>query len=296
MGTVLLAIFAIVQSFQTGKQIDASEMSADAAAMQAETAKQQAKSAAASVSTALDVNREAVRARVDQFAPRVLVHYEKPTGPYLDSTRNSMPGYGEQRLLDTPADAVSDPSGRHFSFPADRESFLWFRGRAFLVNEGSSSARVRLPAGSRFIDGSSSFSDEHIGLPVLEDDEMGANAILPPGGHALFEWAAGNSVGDWAKKRELPQKPRYTSEIWLWVVVFDYREMGVVDTLVAQFAPELVVQVPGRDGVWTIGEPEHFGTMSKWPTRRNYVHEGHQTEDIGQMRQYFGVDKYGNEI
>lgn len=281
LATLGLALVALWQSSQAQQQIEVSNRNV-------ESAEQQAASAAASVQIALEVQKEAIRARADQFAPRVVVFYEQPDPPRVDGSRSGMPASDGLRLLHYDSFEGSQYArGQEFVFPESSSTFLWFTGRAILKNEGASSARVRLPSESVFVAEKSWLSGDLIGTPALVDKGDPGTAILPPGGQAMFRWAAGHSLGEWAEARQDLGSRSPLGDFWLWVTVFESREIGILDTMLAHFKPDVLVPVPGRDAHWMVRDTLDFGQVNPIPTRRNYVHEGQRFEDLSQRDAYY---------
>lgn len=99
--------------------------------------------------SATEVHRESIRARVDQFAPRVSVNYEVAKGPYYSSS--TVDHY--QRIYNPDPTFERSATGMKFTLPKVGDGYLWFEGRALLVNDGPTPARVRLPSEATFIAG-----------------------------------------------------------------------------------------------------------------------------------------------
>lgn len=257
---------------------------------QAKTAEDQAKSAKDSANSAINLYRESVRSRVDQNAPEVVVYLELPEPPLMDAQRTGMPQRNDLRLLDTESfKRAQAAAGEEFVFDGDRNVFLWFHGRGELVNEGRTNARARLDnMEGRFVSGDSPLAaDDRIEPPRTEQDTLNSVAILPPGGHALFEWAAGHTVGEWADAHDKWSTPTPQGSIWFWITVFDARDAGVIDTQMMHFRPEVIRPVPARNGHWKVASSQNFGPVHSLPRRRGYRHEGASTEDSSQMNEYY---------
>lgn len=281
LGTLVLALVAAIQSRQNGKQLKISDRNVAAAEAQTSIAQESAKAAQNTL-------QEAIRSRADQFAPRVIAFYEQPQTPLADPFRSSMPGATDLRLLDPKSLArASEAPGQEFIFPESESTFLWFHGRALLINEGNSTARVRLPTESIFVEGRSWLDGRDVAIPALIQEGVTSSAILPPGGIAMFQWAAGHAVKEWASACNDTNRRSPFRDIWLWVTVFDSREVGVVDTMLAHFIPDPVTPVQHRLGHWKVRDVADFGMMHPLPTKRNYVFEGKMTEDLTQRDAYY---------
>lgn len=289
-GTAILASVAVWQGFQTRAQIKLSEKQLD-------SAKTSADAAVSSAATAAEVQRESVRSRIDQLAPVVVAHYGAPQGPLLDSQRTGMPQASGLRLLDQQSfDRSRDARSQKFVFPQDERSFLWFHGTATLINEGSTTARVRLTKEAKFIDGTSNVDGSRVPLPMPASDGSTTEALLPPAGQAVFLWAEGHAVGEWAKATREVDPPSPYGSIWLWVESFDVRESGVIDTNMAHFHPSVISPSRGEAGIWEVNESSEFGAIYPQPIRRGYRTEGAAHSDLSQMYDYFGLDKTGRAI
>lgn len=303
-GTIVLAGVAAYQGYVARRQIELGDKQADAAKVQAKAARaqaliarRQADLAAASVETAIEVHRESVRARADQYAPRIVAYYDAPKLPRIGQARSHDPRVGNLRPLHPKSLRESVlASGQEFILPENEHTYLWFWGSGELTNEGQTSAHVRLSGGAEF-----NYEDIHLeigvnyALPPSGDDPI-YERVIPPGGKATFRWAAGKTVGEWVEGSLAWSKPHPNASIWLWIESRDPREVGVLDTLMAHFSPNVLVGVDGRDGHWKVGNPEGFGAMNPLPIKRSYIHEGEALADLSQMYEYFGVDKNGKPL
>ena len=273
-GTLVLAIVAVIQGRQMSAQLAVSE--------------RQAKSGETSAKAALDVNKESARSRVDQAAPRVVAFFEPPIGPLMDPLRSGMPYANELRLLDPESiERASAEVGGELAFPADGNSFIWYRGVGVLVNEGESSAFVRLDGESRFTSGVSPLDGQKIQLPYMAGGGIAAEAILPPGSSALFEWAGGHQAQEWADAVERPDPPHPHGAIWNTIVVFDAQRTSTIDTLEAIFSPSPLSPSPRRQGAWKIEAEDPENRVYVQPVTRGYVAEGASTDNPKHQRELY---------
>lgn len=273
-GTLVLAIVAIIQ----GRQMRA----------QLAIGKRQATSGETSAAAALDVNKESVRARIDQIAPRVVAFYGHPKGPLVDPQQSGMPYANGLPLLDPESFGRSSSRvGQDFTFPQDAGTFIWFYGDGLLVNEGLSSALVRLYGEAEFIEGDNPLDGSHLTLPYRVGDGIAAEAILPPGGAALFRWASGHTVKEWADANDDPVPPRPGGAIWLTIAVFDTQHASVIDTLEAVLHPSPVTRDPNRKGVFQLNELDANSAVYVQPTTRGYVAEGANADDRRNEKAYY---------
>lgn len=274
VGTLVLAITAVIQGHRMREQLETSE--------------RQASSGETSAAAAIEVNKEAVRARIDQVAPRVVAFYERPEGPLVDPGRSQMPYANGLRLLSSESFSRSTSSiGQEFAFPQDASTFVWFHGDGLLVNEGTSSALVRLYGEAEFTEGVNPLDRSHLPIPYLVGDGITAEAILPPGGAAQFRWASGHAVKEWADAGDSPNPPRPEGAIWLTVAVFDAQHTSVIDTLEAVFQPTPITRAPGREGLYRLTELDANSAVYVQPATRGYVHEGASTDERRNEMAYY---------
>lgn len=274
VGTVFLAGVAWYQAKQAKAQIALGRDQLEAA--------QEASEAA------VDVHRESIRARVDQFAPRVSVHYGTVGGPFYSSARIRR----TERDAELRDENMTLAAGMQFVLPRDGGNYIWFYGRALIVNHGDADARIRLPSQAHFIAGQSAFSGKNVDLPPFLEAGIANEAVLAPGQHALFQWSEGKSVSEWAKAAGAPDKPLPEGSIWLWTTVFDDRQDGIVDTLMAHLKPELLTAEQGSTDIWRVAKSKTH-EMAPQPTHRGYRNEGSSVANLSQMYDYHGVDENG---
>lgn len=266
-GTVILAGVAWYQATQAKSQI--------------ELGRGQLASAQESSKAAADVHRESIRARVDQFAPRVSVNYGVVSGPYHSSSKLDH----HQRIYNPDPIWEKSAEGMKFILPKDGDGYLWFEGRALIVNDGPTPARVRLPDEATFVADHSETTGEEIPIPPFRKFGIHDEAVLAPGKQAQFRWSAGKPVSDWANAAKVPGEPHPGGSIWLWITVFDDRQDGVIDTLMAHLKPKILAAEQGSTDVWRLTSSKKH-EMAIQPTRRGYRNEGASTEDTSQMNEY----------
>lgn len=279
LGTFALAYLALRQVRALNRQITQGQQQVDQGQAQVENAEKSAQNAAAAL-------EESVRVRIDQDAPRVLAFMEGTAWPPRIN-RDLMSGGGGSSLLSEASVERSEAAeDREFVFNADQNKFLWFRGRGLLFNEGRSTARVRL-TGARFISGTSSLAPgQTIDVPAMLSDSTWM-ALLPPGSHALFEWAGGHTLEEWADAYTNPHPPNPHGSCMFWITVFDPREIGIVDTINIEMTGKPIEPVPSKTGHWRlVDDPKSVG-VGTYPIRRNYTHESPTHEDISQIQERY---------
>lgn len=265
-----LVIFAVVQLVLLRRQVMLSQDQTKAAADTVEAARQSVEASRAAVV-------ESARVRIDERAPQVVALMEPPQWPPLvDNSRSAMPQANELRLWDprSVAQSVEAPTKSPFVFDRDKYWFMWFRVNGVLVNEGASTARVRLDGEAHFVEGRSTLlPGEHvIPTPPSVGTPDRNEYLLRPGEAALFEWAFGHTLEEWADAYEHADPPNPYSYGQLVVTVFDYFEHGVVDYIFIETGGRPLTPVPRTQGQWTVppDKAEVDLGMTVYPTRRTY--------------------------
>jgi hypothetical protein len=264
LASLVLVAFAVYQLRMLARQLHLNTKATDAAARAADAAH--------------EAVREAARARIDEQAPRVIAVSEPVQWPaFLSKVRTGMPEANETRMFEAMSLHGSHDvdEGEEFIFPEQAQQLLWFRMRGALINEGRSTARIRFDGEGRFIDGKSDLVPgiEILCPPVVgrvNETYLGREYLLRPNESALFEWACGHRLEDWADIWQNGMPP--TGDVH--VLVFDSTEQGIQDTIKITLKAQPIERVPGRDGHWRLRrdpEPE----VIVHPTRRVYSEEVH---------------------
>ncbi len=92
--------------------------------------------------------------------------------------------------------------------------------------------------------------------------------LLRPGEKALFEWADGHQLKEWADKHDQGTPP----DCSLTVVVFDSTEHGVLDRIKVELGARPLEPVHTRQGHWRLADERRTG-VTVWPTQREYRSE-----------------------
>ncbi|MFC4046529.1 hypothetical protein ACFO1B_49635 [Dactylosporangium siamense] len=244
------------------KQVEISAAQSKAAEKQAGFAQETLKAATAAV-------REAARARTDERAPLVVALFEAPQWPPLvDATRDGMPYGNQPGLLDhraaAPAEAASP--ARLFGRGEDRSRLLWFQTRGVLINEGATTARVRLADEAQFVEATAAKRER----------------LLRPGEVAPFEWGAGHTVAEWAVARERPDPPNPLGACFLTITVFDSFEQGIFDHIHVVMSGRPIVGVDGAFDEVRLASRESEADMAVtvFPTRRTYRSDGARRDPL----------------
>jgi hypothetical protein len=259
--TLVLVAFAVYQLWGMRKQIILNTHAVEAATRAADAAQEAA--------------RETARVRIDEQAPRVIALSEPAQWPpRIAKDRRHMPQANDTRMFDAMSlHGSSEAGAEEFIFPEHEEWFMWFAVRGVLINEGRSTARVRLDGEGRFAAGKTDLlPDTEIAEPPVVGHEgttyLRREHVLRPGEVALFEWAYGHCLKEWAEVHETGEPP--VCEVH--VQVFDSTEHGIHDTIRISLGARPLEPVPGRGGHWRLRQVPKPNVVV-FPTRREYRSE-----------------------
>ncbi|MFJ9195710.1 hypothetical protein [Streptomyces globisporus] len=262
VATLALVGFGVRQLIALQKQVELGQQATDAAVTAAEAAQRAV--------------LETARARIDEQVARVVVISEDPQWPPLRNPLiSSMPAGDEARLFDSLTLHGSPEVGNDdLIFPQDASQLMWFVIRGLVTNEGRSTARIRLDGEGRFIQGTSTLiPGEHVEIPPVVGGWRGNSSylftehLLRPGKSALFEWAAGCTVAEWA---ELHDQPTPAGGC-IYLKSFDSAEHGVVDSVKVEVQGRPLQPVPQRNAHWALSSSPHMHIgVVVWPTQREY--------------------------
>ncbi|WP_143661680.1 hypothetical protein [Streptomyces sp. st170] len=265
IATLVLVGFGVRQLIALQKQVELGQQATDAAVTAAEAAQRAV--------------LETARTRIDEQVARLVVISEDPQWPPLRNPLiSSMPAGDESRLFDSLTLHGSPEVGTDdLIFPQDANQLMWFVVRGVVTNEGRSTARIRLDGEGRFIEGTSNLiPGEHVEVPPVVGGWQGnpsylfTEHLLRPGKSALFEWAAGCTIAEWAELHDQPTP----AGGFIYLKAFDSAEHGVVDSVKVEVQGRPLQPVPQRDGHWALSSPQHrhMGVVV-WPTQREYRSE-----------------------
>lgn len=229
----------------------------------------QAKTAEAAVA-------EARRARIDDRSPAVTFLPEPPSrGPLLDTQRSQVPPAAEWSRIRSAFDEGYQPPNEEFVFDAERNCLLWFRERAMLINEGTTTARVRIDGPGRFIEGKSAVLTDRdtVRIPPMVGSPLRREYLLGPGEVALLEWGGGHTLGEWADAHEHPDPPNPNGVFFLAVTVFGHHSGGMVDHIFIEAGARPIEPVAGRHEHWRLSKESRLG-VTVHPVHRSYLVEG----------------------
>lgn len=231
--------------------------------------------ALASAEAARRASEQAAKARIDDRAPIVVALppiAEWP--PLLHMSRERVPGGGEPLLLDAiniHGSQLPDHTSV-FAFPRDQNKLLWFKIWGLIRNEGRTTAVVRLKSHTRFVDEAGPFSAS-VEEPVVIPQEVGGEGTqayaLPPGASAVFNWADGHPLHEWADAVERPEPPNPHGALFFSMGVEDGFEDGVIDGLFAVVTARPIERIADQTDHWRLAQQRTVGG-TRYPTRRHY--------------------------
>jgi hypothetical protein len=263
------------------KQLPELRAQAEAANRQAEAAQKQIELASQAAADAAAAAREAIRTRADQRAPQVVVAVLEPEWPpYVDRMRQSMPLKNELRLLDSESLERSARDITDFYLSEHGDWLMWFRGAAYVINEGQTSARVRISGEVAWMESKvlpnsgRSRSEEFAGLPVLYATPVGnkerGEYLVPPNTVCKFFWGIGCTVREWAKKHDAPLAAGGS----FLTDVFSFVDNGTLDRIGTEFMARPLKPGKGGDEHWVLvdNQTENVG-ITTYPAKREYIAE-----------------------
>lgn len=283
VGTVAAAVVGLIAAFAARRsakfaerQLPELQKQVEASRLQAEAAQKQIKLAQETANAAVAAVRETTRSRADQQAPRVIVAVLPPEWPpYVDSARAGMPYANELRLTDSASLERARQDMTDFYMDEHGDWFMWFTGFGYVINEGVTTARVRLNGEVVFVQHDLGASTRTFASYPLSEAEKVNNPerdeyLVPPKTAAMFRWATGCPVREWAEKHDAP----HAAGGWFSVDVWSYGEAGVLDNFKTEFAARPLV--PGRGGSnhWMLVDDtkNRLGIVT-YPMKRRWLFE-----------------------
>jgi hypothetical protein len=200
--------------------------------------------------------RETAHTRIDAQAPRVSAFLEKPLIHGL-KTSNSF-GWED---------------GQQFVLPSMKDDRLYFIVTGYFINEGNSTARIRMNSFAEF-------------LPEDPDDDLWSFAggqlqpskeeyLLRPGEKVYFNWSDSHSVEEWTDAYNNPAPPNPHGALFMEVIVTDSFAEGVIDHIYLEMSGRPLKPKEGDASHWRINDSESMVAIS-YPIVRIYRHEGQE--------------------
>jgi len=203
-----------------------------------------------SADAAQEAVKEALYARIDQQAPRVIAILDTPTIGGVQSENELAWRTDYQAVL-----------------PRDQDKRMYVGVTGTLINEGKGTARVHLNGYADWI--------------IDEDDEpllMGplpakqSEHILRPGEQVRFHWADSHTIEEWADSFANPSPPNPHGACFMEIIVHDYFEEGVIDHIFLEMSGRPLVPVDGDSSHWKVADKPEFAAIS-YPVKRAHLRE-----------------------
>lgn len=179
----------------------------------------------------------------------------------------------ELRLLDPMSISNSEVVQVEFVFPEAKDWFLWFKEHAVIINEGATTARVRVEGEAGFVTGQSPLCPDlgELAVPPSCGSADRGEYLLRPGSAARIEWGSGHSLERWSRAHGDARGTE--GHMPLVVTVMSGVGEGVIDKLYLEAGARPLEPVPGRDSHWRIAQDLPYG-VSVHPAQRYYLAEG----------------------
>ncbi|HSX28402.1 MAG TPA: hypothetical protein VLF60_03040 [Candidatus Saccharimonadales bacterium] len=208
------------------------------------------KAAERSADAANNSVKEALYARIDQQAPRVVALLDQPTIGGVQSESKIAWGADQEAVL-----------------PRDKEKYLYVGVTGTLINEGKGTARVHLNGAAEWI---LDEEDEPLLMgPITPSQD---DHILRPGQQVRFLWSEAHSLEDWADAYSNPSPANPRGACFMDVIVHDYFEEGVIDHIFLEMSGRPLVPVVGDSSHWKIPDKAEFAAIS-YPIKRAHLCE-----------------------
>lgn len=220
---------------------------------------------------------EAARTRIDARAPRPTVLLFEVDWPGLVHTGlNRVPGGDQPSLfasVNVHGSEVLKPNETTFTFPKDENYLLWFTCTGVVVNEGNATCEVRFPCDAK-IDSETTHFDQladYRQVTMFQGQAFAQSQplILPPRSGAVFRWAAGRPLKDWAAAHGDPAFFGRHGAVSLTLISRDFIEDGVVDYLYVSVNGRPLEPIPGEGMRWRVAEQPRMGA-TRWRAQRLY--------------------------
>lgn len=208
------------------------------------------KAAERSADAANNSVKEALYARIDQQAPRVIALLDTPTIGGVQS-ESGIAWEAEQEAV----------------LPRDKEKRLYVGITGTLVNEGKGTARVHLNGAAKWILGE---DDEPLLMgPVTPSQD---DHILRPGEQVRFLWSEAHSLDDWTDAFTNPSPANPRGACFMEAIVTDYFEEGVVDHIFLEMSGRPLIPVGGDSSHWKVPDKAEFAATC-YPIKRAHIRE-----------------------
>lgn len=241
------------------KAIEVTRQSIQVSQEGVEAARESAKAAA-------DAVKESAKGRLDATAPRVVVI---PVGleqqAYVRRRADRGEYFSGGELLNNVRYSEELREGSEFAMPRDGNQHVWFTAWGLVVNEGATTALVRMqgavltpftsgqnpsPNYMRALDLAGTY--EPLNPPVI-GASFDPGYLLPPGKAIIFRWAQGRSVREWVHAFQDREDANPYGSIFLTVVVTDPRNrVEVIEYFHLEMGGLPLQPVENVDGAWQL--------------------------------------------
>lgn len=191
--------------------------------------------------------KEAMYARIDQQAPRLIADIERPTIGAVESA-GEMAWRADQELV----------------LPRDKDKNLYVGAIVTLTNEGKGSAKVTLNGMARWLDDD---KDEPLLVHRIEPDMT--QRIIKSNESKRFIWNESRTIADWTAAFKDPEKDYSKGACYLEVIVRDYYKQGVFDHIYLEMSGRPLVPIDGDDSHWHVPKKPEFNAVA-YPIERAY--------------------------
>lgn len=208
------------------------------------------KAAERSADAANNSVKEALYARIDQQAPRVIALLDQPTIGGVQS-ENELAWRADQEAV----------------LPRDKEKRLYVGVTGTLINEGKGTARAHLNGAAEWI---LHEDDEPLLIgPVAQSQD---DHILRPGERVRFLWSEAHLLDDWADAYSNPSPANPRGACFMEVIVHDYFEEGIIDHIFLEMSGRPLVPIDGDSSHWKVPDKAEFVAVS-YPIKRAHIRE-----------------------
>lgn len=217
---------------------------------QVQQGRSSAKAAERSADAAQNAVKEALYARIDQQAPRVIALLDAPVIGGVQS-----PG------------ELSWKSDYEAVVPRDKDNRMYVGVTGTLINEGKGTARISL---NGYADWISEEDDEPLLTGPLP--KFSGEHILRPGEQIRFHWSDSHTIEEWTDSFLNASPPNPRGACFMEIIVHDYFKEGVVDHIFLEMSGRPLVPVDGDNGHWKVPDKPEFAAVS-YPIERAHLRE-----------------------
>lgn len=267
VGNLGLVLFASIQLIFLRRQVKVAQDQVDVATRAMGVASESATAANEGVV-------EALRARIDDRAPRIVVVMESPQWPPLVDRAGCAVLSNSTAMHRKTKQSYEASAEVPFYLQEHQNWALWFRVRGLVINEGEGTARVRLDDGAYFVESSSPFLPTAglVQVPPLVGSIDRQEYLLRPGDYGVIEWDCCGDLGVWASAYQNLDSMRRSGVCVLTISIADSFEQGIVDTIFVEVFGRPLEPIKRVADQWRVRrnlEEAQIG-VKVYPTQRVY--------------------------